>query len=206
MPKVSPEHEEQQHAAILTAARRCFARNGFHATSMDDIITQAGMSPSTVYRHFRGKDEIIYAATDEKFTSILTSIDAAISENPMPSPSAMFTTVVRGFTREFGVDDDLRQSARLALNAWGETARNPRLATRARAGHQTLRSTMTSVMEAYRAADMLRPGLDPGSAADAVWMMALGLLTREVLIGDRALDETGRILDQLLLPRDAARG
>ncbi|HEX3781251.1 MAG TPA: TetR family transcriptional regulator, partial [Pseudonocardiaceae bacterium] len=31
---------------ILTCAWTCFSRNGFHATSMDDIIAATGMSAS----------------------------------------------------------------------------------------------------------------------------------------------------------------
>src|SRR5262249_51364386 len=44
---------------ILAAAQTCFARSGFHQTSMQEICTQAGMSPGNLYRYFRSKEEII---------------------------------------------------------------------------------------------------------------------------------------------------
>ena len=52
MPKVTQSYRDRQTAKILAAARTCFARRGFHATSMDEIIAEVGMSSSTVYRYF----------------------------------------------------------------------------------------------------------------------------------------------------------
>ncbi len=44
---------------ILEAAQTCFARSGFHQTSMQEICAEAGMSPGNLYRYFRSKEEII---------------------------------------------------------------------------------------------------------------------------------------------------
>ena len=44
---------------ILVAAQTCFARSGFHQTSMQEICTEAGMSPGNLYRYFRSKEDII---------------------------------------------------------------------------------------------------------------------------------------------------
>lgn len=52
MPRVTQSHRDRQAARILDAAAVCFARRGFQATSMDEIIGAAGMSSSTVYRYF----------------------------------------------------------------------------------------------------------------------------------------------------------
>jgi len=51
---------------ILAAAARCFARSGFHGTSMHEICQEAGMSPGAVYRYFRAKDDIISAIAEEE--------------------------------------------------------------------------------------------------------------------------------------------
>ena len=45
----------------------CFAREGFHATSMQKICAEAGMSPGAFYRYFRSKEELIAAiVADER--------------------------------------------------------------------------------------------------------------------------------------------
>jgi AcrR family transcriptional regulator len=51
--------QSDRRAEILDAARICFARSGFHQTSMQEICVQAGMSPGNLYRYFRSKEAII---------------------------------------------------------------------------------------------------------------------------------------------------
>lgn len=55
MPKVSAEYEQQQQRQIVVAARRLFAEQGIHPTRMADVIAAAGVSASTLYRHFRAR-------------------------------------------------------------------------------------------------------------------------------------------------------
>jgi len=43
---------------ILTAARREFARNGFHRTVVSDIAGAAGVGKGTVYRRFGNKEQL----------------------------------------------------------------------------------------------------------------------------------------------------
>ena len=52
---------EATRARIVEAAYRLFIEQGFHATSMDDIIRAAGTSPGGLYRYFPGKEAIITA-------------------------------------------------------------------------------------------------------------------------------------------------
>jgi len=47
--------------AILTAAKRCFARKGFHATTISDICKAAGVSAGGLYTHFEHKHAIARA-------------------------------------------------------------------------------------------------------------------------------------------------
>jgi AcrR family transcriptional regulator len=64
MPRVSDETREQRRQHILTSAWRCFSRDGFHATSIEDVIAATGMSSSAVYRYFRSKEEIVRASAE----------------------------------------------------------------------------------------------------------------------------------------------
>lgn len=45
--------------AILGAARKLFARDGFEATTIDDIAKAGGVAKGAVYHHFRSKEEIL---------------------------------------------------------------------------------------------------------------------------------------------------
>src|SRR2546421_9201477 len=66
MPKVSEEHLEARRQQIVDAALACFARDGFHRATMQDICREAELSPGAIYRYFDGKDAIIEAIADER--------------------------------------------------------------------------------------------------------------------------------------------
>jgi TetR/AcrR family transcriptional regulator, acrAB operon repressor len=55
---------EASRDAILDAALRCFARRGYHETSIDDIAARAKLSKGAVYWHFAGKRALFLALMD----------------------------------------------------------------------------------------------------------------------------------------------
>ena len=55
---------EASRDAILDAALRCFARRGYHETSVDDIAARARLSKGAIYWHFAGKRELFLALMD----------------------------------------------------------------------------------------------------------------------------------------------
>lgn len=85
MPRVTAAYRERQTDRILQAAEGCFARNGFQATSMDEVIAAAGMSSSTVYRYFpEGKRSLIRAVLTRRMGPLVERIKRiAESEEPL---------------------------------------------------------------------------------------------------------------------------
>lgn len=68
-------------AAVLSAARKAFAANGFEATTIDAIAARAGVAKGAVYHHFASKEEI--------FEHVLDGIVADIArEVPLAAASA----------------------------------------------------------------------------------------------------------------------
>jgi AcrR family transcriptional regulator len=59
MRRPSARLKQDRREEILEAARRCFARMGFHQASMQQICLEAGMSPGNLYRYFPSKESII---------------------------------------------------------------------------------------------------------------------------------------------------
>ena len=54
MPRVAAEHLSARRQQILHAAEACFSRNGFHKTTMQDIIAETGLSAGAIYNYFKG--------------------------------------------------------------------------------------------------------------------------------------------------------
>jgi AcrR family transcriptional regulator len=61
---------EERRGQILTAALKCFAKRGFHQASMAEVCAEAKMSPGSVYRYFRSKEEIITALAEAEHQSL----------------------------------------------------------------------------------------------------------------------------------------
>ncbi len=77
MPKVSQEYRDARREQILNAARRCFLRDGFHETSMQDLFAEAGLSSGAVYRYFPGKEDVILAIAEENMRDVVEMIHLA---------------------------------------------------------------------------------------------------------------------------------
>src|SRR5689334_6610185 len=75
VPRVSEDHLNARREQILSAARVCFLRKGLHATSMQDLIQEAGLSVGAVYRYFSSKNEIINAIADGVTGSITAELE-----------------------------------------------------------------------------------------------------------------------------------
>jgi len=55
---------------LINAGLKLFSKNGFHATGIEKILTEANSSKMTLYNYFSSKDELIIAVLDlvhEKF-------------------------------------------------------------------------------------------------------------------------------------------
>lgn len=136
VPRVSAEYLAARREHILAAAAVRFARDGFHRTSMQDVIGEAGLSPGAVYRYFRSKDEIIIAISLDAIGSVQSLVRGALATH---QPVA---DLVAGLPRAIAGLDHADARMRLAVQAWGEALRNPGLATALQDGLDGLRSAL----------------------------------------------------------------
>jgi TetR/AcrR family transcriptional regulator, repressor for uid operon len=81
MPKLKPETQLARREHILDAAEFCFARSGFHRSTMQDICKEAGVSPGALYGHFASKEALI-AGIAERDRSKLASELAELATAP----------------------------------------------------------------------------------------------------------------------------
>ena len=113
----SPKHRLEQRDKVLFAARKCFVRQGFHATSMAEIAKACRMSVGNIYHYFPHKNSLIQAITDEIRTRML----------PMLRPLANHRDPIEGLVqvmiislREICMDSN----ARLWMEILAEVPRN----------------------------------------------------------------------------------
>src|SRR5690242_18559394 len=95
MPKVSEEHRVARRAQIVAAARSCVIDQGFHKTTMADVIAASGLSAGAVYGYFKSKEEIVAAIAEEALSSVDELFeDVLISDEPL-SPALVLERVLK---------------------------------------------------------------------------------------------------------------
>jgi len=200
MPKVTEEHVEARRAQILSAALRCFAREGFHRTTMKDIFREADLSPGAVYSYFTGKDELI-AAIIGGLMSFAAEAGALFSE-PLPEGrlrrpgEALVEVISRYRDLELGTFED---RARTFPHLVGEQQRNPELNAAARAGIERLRAGFETLARAAQERGELDPRLDPQQFSRLPISLLQGLLVQlAVYAGELDIDEYSRAAAALL--------
>lgn len=122
MPKVDDAHLAARRRQILDAAAACFAREGFHRTSVQDIVRESGVSAGLVYRYFTGKDDMIAAIVTERHEQRERNLSTG-------DPVAVYTDLLRGLG-----DPSTRDALRLSLQVWAETVRSDRIRDLVRSG------------------------------------------------------------------------
>lgn len=129
MPRLKPEELESRRQEILTAARSCFLRTGFHQTTTDEICREASITPGGLYHYFASKDELIAAVIDMSANQAVTRMRTLIQE--ALTAETAFRQVAQFFFDTMR-DSDLDNSTRLELEIWAEGLHNEKLGERSR--------------------------------------------------------------------------
>jgi AcrR family transcriptional regulator len=164
MPRVSDEYMARRREEILEAATACFAREGFHATSMRDIYRECGLSAGAVYNHFASKQEIVRALGEERLRDAQLQREALkLIEDPVEALRLLAAGTRERLVRE----EDLLLDLQLA----GEALRSESIAEVSR---QTFHATLETVAELIGRAQ--RTGhLDSRVDADGLARVLIGV-------------------------------
>jgi len=85
---------------LVRKALQVFYRNGFHATGMDMLVAETGISKTSMYKHFRTKEELILSVLrlrDEDFRNWLYRRMEELAKTPKEQLIAMFDVLEEWF-------------------------------------------------------------------------------------------------------------
>jgi len=120
MPKLRPDTHRARREHILDAALTCFARGGFHATTMQSICRQAGISPGALYVYFDSKEALI-AGLCERDRAEFAERFATLAEAPD------FLEALAAIGEHYLVAES-HEKQRFVVEMGVEATRNPRVA------------------------------------------------------------------------------
>jgi TetR/AcrR family transcriptional repressor of mexJK operon len=113
--------DETKQEKILDVAACLFLKNGFHATSMDDIAAEASMSKLTLYRRFPDKNALFVAVIECKCQEYVP--DEIFSVFDVETPRSALFTVGKAFFSLILSDDAIGMYRMMAA----EASHNPAL-------------------------------------------------------------------------------
>lgn len=85
---------------LVQKSLEVFYQNGFHATGMDMLVAETGISKTSMYKHFRTKEDLILAVLrlrDETFRNWLFRRMETLAEDPQGRLLAMFDALAEWF-------------------------------------------------------------------------------------------------------------
>jgi AcrR family transcriptional regulator len=68
---------------IIAAAAELFASKGYAQVSMADVAGAVAVRPSALYRHFSGKDDLLYQATHDMLAAVRADVDGLASSREL---------------------------------------------------------------------------------------------------------------------------
>ncbi|MGW2426089.1 TetR/AcrR family transcriptional regulator [Streptomyces sp. NPDC001709] len=199
MPRITAERREAKRAEIAAAARRCFARDGFHQTSMPDIAAEAGVSAGAPYRYFTSKEDIILAIAGDAFRLIFEPVERLAESADAPSVAELVAAALGTISGETvqdaaGHEVAVEELLRCVVQTWAEVLRNDEVRGPAAEGFEKVRVTVADALRRGRAAGTVPAATDPDRAARVVMGLLHGLLLQRVAFG---LTDTADFADHL---------
>jgi AcrR family transcriptional regulator len=73
-------HTADTRRALVSSARRLFARRGYAATTLEDVCRRAGVTKGALYHHFRDKEDLFVAVLDQVEFDFVEAGTAAVDD------------------------------------------------------------------------------------------------------------------------------
>ncbi|MGG4774929.1 TetR/AcrR family transcriptional regulator [Paenalcaligenes sp. Me52] len=87
---------------IASSSLQLFYQNGFHATGVELLSREAGVTKKTLYRHFASKDILIAAALELRHTWFMDKMRRFIEASPEADRPLAYIDFIASWTREEG--------------------------------------------------------------------------------------------------------
>src|SRR6266576_425043 len=172
-PQIDSSNADRR-SQILDAALICFAKRGFHQTSMHDISGEAGISVGLIYRYFENKEAVISAMADRHKEEIGDMLERARqAQTLLESLEILFTAHC--------CENEPRVISAFVVDLYAEASRNPQVADLVRDVLQTAMDGVTELIARAPETQTATHGLSPTELAELIFAVARGMLMRDVL-------------------------
>jgi AcrR family transcriptional regulator len=178
MPKIAEEIRAARREQIIAAALACFARAGYHATTMADVAAQAGVSKGTPYLYFPSKEALFIALHEEWDCGLADRVNAAIAALPEAghrSPRQVLQVVAAAVADHVLAETE---TCRVLMEARALAAHEPAIAAAVRAADARTHDQLEGLIAAGVEAGEWAAATDPALAARLFTAGLYGLMAQ----------------------------
>ncbi|OKH99719.1 TetR family transcriptional regulator [Streptomyces sp. CB02923] len=162
--------------AALEAVVRLFWERGVAATGIQDVVDRTGVSRSSLYATFGGKQDLYLAALRRYVEQWSRPAFARLAEDPrgLPAVTGFFTELIR-----LRCDGPYARWGCLVANAHtGPSSADPDVRQLLEDHHALLVGALRTVLRTAAARGQLTPGTDPDAGAELLALLAYGVNLR----------------------------
>jgi len=178
MPKLKPHVQRARREHILDAAEKCFARAGFHRTTMHDICKEAEVSPGALYVYFDSKEALIAGICERERAEFAERLAAATG-----APD--FLTALQELGEHYFVHDPAFKR-KMCIEIGLESTRNPRVGEIYRGVDEFIGSSFQKLFQRMKDEGRIAPDLDIAMLTQVFSIVSDGLFWRRAV--DPAFD------------------
>ncbi|MTE12406.1 TetR/AcrR family transcriptional regulator [Nocardia aurantiaca] len=194
MPRVSEEHLERRRQQIRVAAQSCFARKGLHATTMQDVFAESGLSAGAVYRYFKSKDDIIEDLATEATVDLRAALSEAVYSDPLPTPPDLVRIMCETIVRLSAPGGPVR----IIPQAWSLALTDANIADYVRTTILGVRRLWFDYAERMRDVGWLPPDADTDAVAKIFLGLLPGFILQHLILGDVDPETFARGITEIL--------
>lgn len=176
MPKIKPETSAARRDEILEAAEICVARQGFHQTTIQDVIKQSGLSAGCIYSYFASKEDLIQAIGEYRHArdgALLQVEDAA------PDPLQSLRAIARAFLGDLQKEQGIRPR-RVALQLWAEALRDEVIREQVTSGIRKPIAVIAKLLRQGQRLGLIDRTVDPRNVARTMVAMFQGFVLQRL--------------------------
>ncbi|HEU4758527.1 MAG TPA: TetR/AcrR family transcriptional regulator [Dehalococcoidia bacterium] len=201
MSRVTEAHIEARREQIVNAAWACFARKGYHQTTMQDIATEADLSAGAIYRYYASKEAVLKAINDRSQETGRALVQWARSQ--AEGPIGILGIIGRTIFSLFN-DPGFETATRVNIEIWPEIIRDEELVKGIRTEMRFWLTVVTELLREARARGEIQTDADPEGVAALLicsWegLRHYGLIDRDSFNAERHIETVGRLLQAEML-------
>ncbi|MDY7101160.1 MAG: TetR/AcrR family transcriptional regulator [Actinomycetota bacterium] len=169
------ERRARTRGRLLDAAAEVFGRVGFHAATIDDVASAAGLTKGAVYANFEGKDGLFRALLDRHLDHQVDAVDRLLSGGDLRGDLVAASAASMGGDGSFGL---------LMLELWLYAARDDGAREALAERYERIRSTLAAALAERDESSGHVEGRDAAEMATVVLALDAGLFLQHLVDPD----------------------